>query len=468
MDNSKKTAAFNAMNMMVNHLSSTIRGQISSSQHYTSGTKHAQAWTDYGYPEFLTFEHHYQMYLRFGPAKAGINLPIDTCWKTPPTILEGDDETEAENRSDRTEWESLVDQTVKKFKVWKKAKAVDRRQSVYQYGALIVQIKSTDKEKIEWDKPLKNISLDEIVDFIPAYQKQLEPGLYDDDETSIRYGLPINYNFNENNIIDNREEQNRLRSATIHHSRVIILAEGADDGSIYGTPALEGGYNHLLDMIKIAGGGAEGVWQNSKLKTVLGNTDKDSAMPSEEEMEAIDEAMKDFVENFDDYILTGGLEPKLLQSTMPNPKEYFNASLGMFSASLAVPVPQNMLMGSQTGVLASDKDGSFFLSSCQSRRENWCSQVVETIVDWLIDHGAIQKRDFIVQWDDLMAMSDEQKVDIAAKMAKVNKESAAVGQVFTVAEMRMVAGYKSEAKEDLIDESELTEEDDDLEDDNEN
>ena len=75
------------INEIANHLSQSLRGI-----HGTRDTKHTQAWDDYGYKNTLEFEDHYQMYRRFGIAKAGIKMPVNMCWKTFPKIMQGEEQ----------------------------------------------------------------------------------------------------------------------------------------------------------------------------------------------------------------------------------------------------------------------------------------------------------------------------------------------------------------------------------------
>lgn len=402
-------------------------------------TKHTKAWCDYGYPEALTFEHHYQMYKRFGIAKAGIEMTIDQCWSEPPTVHQASDKVEAENRSDRNDWEREFDALAKKHRLWQMLRAADIRQSIYQYGGLVVQVRGTG-DQIDWKKPLDKISADNIVKLIPVFQSQLKPSDYDNNRNSERYGLPKSYLLDESRLSDNREEEHRTSSVEIHHSRVIVFAEGADDGSIYGVPANEAGFNALITLEKIIGAGGEGFWKNAAMKMAF-NTDLD--LPDAEELDDIDEAIADFVQGLDNHLITGSLKPTVLQASLASPKEHFAAALGEYSAS--VKTPAKKLIGTQTGVLAADEDTAQWGAYCMSRAKNWCGEgMVRQFINWLIAHGVLPRREFVIEWKDLLAPSDDDKVSIIQKMADINQKSLGGAEglpVFTNAEMRAIMGF---------------------------
>jgi hypothetical protein len=396
-----------------------IAGQLSQNLRDIYGsrdTKHPKAWEDYGYKTELEFEDHYQMYRRFGIAKAGIKMPVNMCWRTFPKIMEGSEgDGDARDGKD-TPWESAINSIFKQTKLMRKLKRVDEFQRVGHYGAFVVQIRGTGDQP-DWGKPLDKIRADQIVKFIPLYEIQLEPTQWDNDKKSERYGEPVMYQFQESRLNDSNTEDNRLRVVTVHHSRVIIFAEGADDESIYGVPANEAGFNDLITMEKIIGAGGEGFWKSAKMPTVYTNTSKDAPAPSEKEIDEMDAAIKDFAEGVDKYLMTGGLDPKVLSSVMSDPKEPFTIALQSYSAS--IEVAGKLLVGSQEGKLASQEDARFTMSAMQSRREDFGTIMVQSCVDWMAVHGIINKSEYYVEWDDLLAPSDKDKFDLGTQLSKI-------------------------------------------------
>jgi hypothetical protein len=406
------------MNLRHQFLINEIAGQLSQNLRDIYGsrdTKHPKAWEDYGYKTDLEFEDHYQMYRRFGIAKAGIKMPVNMCWKTFPTIMEGQ-EGDADARTEPTPWESTIKSIFKSLKLMRKLKRVDEFQRVGHYGAFVVQVRGTGDQP-DWGKPLDKIRADQVVKFIPLYEVQLEPTKWDSDDKSERYGEPTMYQFQESRLNDSNTEDNRLRVVTVHHSRVIIFAEGADDESIYGVPANEAGFNDLITMEKIIGAGGEGFWKSAAMKTVYTNTSKDATLPGQEEIDDFNEAIKDFVEGLDKSLMTGGLDPKVLSAVMSDPKEPFAIALQSYSAS--IEVAGKLLVGSQEGKLASEEDARFTMSAMQSRREDFGTIMVQSCVDWMFVHGIINKSEYYVEWDDLLAPSDKDKFELGTQLSKI-------------------------------------------------
>ena len=438
-----------AINALADRVTSNLRDIYG-----TRDDKHGQAWRDYGYKDTLEFNDYFQMSERFGIASAGVTIPVEQCWKTYPAIREGE-AAEFEKREEDTPWETEVSKLFKSLKLWRKLKLCDEYQRIGEYGALAIQVQGT-AQQADWQKPLGRIGQNNIAKLIPLYQEQLSPVEWDNDTSSPRYGQPVMYQLDQSAIGEDREQDNRNKSVHIHHSRVIVFAEGADDDSIYGRPALKRGFNDLVTMEKIIGAGGEGFWKSAAMKTVYSNTNKDAPPLTQDEIDGMDEAIKDFVEGLDQHLMLGGLDPKVLSVAMSDPQNPFMIALQSFSAS--VGVASKLLVGSQEGRLASDQDGIFTLSNMQSRRESWCTQMMESVIDWFIAHGVIEQKEYTIEFDDLLAPGDGDKLDLAEKMSKINKDMAQ--EVFTVEELRLIAGYQQESAEE---ESDLPEDFDDEE-----
>lgn len=98
---------------------------------------------------------------------------------------------------------------------------------------------------------------------IPVWEAQLDPVSYNEDQNSEDYGAVSMYSFTEIPVQQQRSGQPG-RIINVHPDRVIILAEGSDDGRLdSGESLLEEGFNKLMDLEKVSGGAAEGFLKNA-------------------------------------------------------------------------------------------------------------------------------------------------------------------------------------------------------------
>jgi hypothetical protein len=251
-------------------------------------------------------------------------------------------------------------------------------------------------------------------------------------------------------------------SVTIHYSRVIIFAEGADDDTLNGVPANRAGYNDLLNLEKISGAGAEGFWKSVAQKLVLSSGTGRS--PDSKERKMITDSINDAMNGLDASMMVGGMDVSPLGTTLPtNYKDPFMNSLYCYSASVGIPA--TILIGQQTGRLASDEDGKHLAKMVNSRRENWQTEMIESVIDWLdmhvIDYDVPDE--YCVEWSDLLESSMSEKIDMFDKLAngaqKFNAARMTGETLVTEAEAREVLGLAAEKEEETIEFGETIEDD---------
>jgi hypothetical protein len=293
------------------------------------------------------------------------------------------------------------------------------------------------------DKPLEKLNgIGALVKMVPLYESQLKVVSTDDNITSDTYGEPTMYQYSTG--VGNGNE-NSAASFSIHPSRVIIASEGADDGSIYGISALESPYNALMDLRKIIGSGAEGFYRNVAQSMVFDLKDGASAKSNASLLDKFNENLNDFLRNrFNRAIWTPGLEAKTLTANLPQPKEYFDIALNDVAASAQIPA--TILIGQQTGRLASGEDSKQVLAMAQSRRTNFLTELVNNTIDWFIKYGILPASKYEVEWTDLLASSDNQKLDNAKALSAINESvfKSGGGLPFSGEEIREAAGYELE------------------------
>jgi len=404
-------------------LSSAVSGT------YDNSDSLHNVYLDYGYPLELEFPNYWNMYRRLGIAKNVVELPVDTCWLSAPTI-EGD----AKFNKD---FETMVELV----KFWQRMKGLDNRQRVGRYAGMFMRVKDGKKPNEPLEGKLPGVLA--LTSMMPLYEGQLTVSTTETNPMADNFGMPTMYHFNSS-ATGNRNDK-AAGSFDIHPTRLVIASEGADDGGIYGISSLEAPFNSLMDLRKIMGAGGEGFYKNAAQSVVFNLTDATSAQQNAALLDAFNENYDDFARNRTNKAMwTPGMEANTMDSSLTDPKEFFFNC--MYDVSAATKIPATIIIGQQTGRLASDSDNGQYLIMMKSRQENFLSELIESTIEWLIEYGLLPASKFEIEWDDLLASSDDEKLGNADKMATINEKQFRSGQgpVFEPEEIRGSAGLEPE------------------------
>lgn len=420
----------NQQELLLNQMSQYFRqrmGDMMSGSYDNADTLH-NVYLDFGYPEQLEFANYWNMYRRFGIAKAIVETYPDLGWMEEPTI---------EDTSDR--FTRQFEELAERIHLWSRLKGLDIRQRVGRYAGLFIRVRDGLPPAEPATGPLMGINA--IFDVIPLYEGQLHVIATDTNVQSETYDQPTLYQYRTGEGTGARSDQNNS-TFNIHPSRIIIAAEGADNGSIYGISELETPYNSLMDLRKIIGAGGEGFYRDASQSLVY-NTHPDSRQSADPEL------IKNFNKEVDDFLrkrmrrsmLIPGMDAKTLQSGMGNPKSPFDNAL--YDVAASAKIPATLLLRHQTGLNANNNDMEYLLTRVQSRRERFQTGMVRDFIDWLIRHGVLPQEQYTVEWSDITAKSDEEKLDNAEKMANINEKEFRSGNnvPFELNEIREQAGY---------------------------
>jgi hypothetical protein len=396
---------------------------------FNGNTKRTTLWEEFGYPDTVTFDMLYRAYRRNSSAYAGVHKTLDSCWIDKPVIIEG---PLVDKSKKETEWEKTVTRLLKKH--WSKIKDADRRNLVGHYSAIIMQI----KDNRNWWEPVdtalvKRLGEAALVKLIPAWESQIKPGNYDIDTLSDTYGQPVSYTFNEQPVGDDSTYGN-IRSVTVHPSRVIILAEGSeDDNMLSGIPLNEAGYNDLLDIEKSKGGSAEGFLKNASRQLGI-EFDKETDMATlgkaavaagfKDLGDALNEKVLRMSKGTDAALVMQAGKASVLSVAAADPTPTFTVSANSYSSTILCPF--NILYGKQTGNLASTEDKTAWAIRCNERRNGWLSWVITEVVQRWCDVGIIgqpKTNEITVDWSDLLAPGDSEKLDNMGKLADIAQKT---------------------------------------------
>lgn len=405
---------------------------------FPGGSPKHDHFKDFGYPDTLTFELLYRMYMRNGIAAAGVNKTVGKTWQDNPFLLEQERDGSEEGESEETQLEADIRQRFDDLRLWARLADADRMSMVGRYAGVILRFADSKP----FNQPVDTVrgGLKGLVEIIPAWEGQLTVSEWDTDQTSETYGEPKMFQFNEA-ATDSKQQTNR--SIMIHPDRIIVWSR---DGTVNCTSALEPGYNSLIDLEKVRGAGGEGFWKNAKSAPVL-EVDKEAKIDQmakamgvsiEDLADKMNEQVADYNAGFDQLLMLMGMTAKPLPVTLPSPEHFYSVALQDFAASMNIPV--KILVGMQTGERASKEDADEWAQTNMSRRANQTIPNVMSLVKRLERVGILPEKDWFLDWADLTEASMTEKIERAVKMADVNQKMGNATFVFTDDEIREVVG----------------------------
>lgn len=422
---------------VLNTMRRTLFGQPTMS----NDAKRATAWQDYGYPQTLEFENYYTMFTRNGIARAGVMRHVEKTWETNPWIVEGEDGDKP--RTDWTPWEKQLARVIRDLQLWSRLSAADWRGRVGRYSALYL----TFADGQQPDQPVTPGS--RLLSAKPLFEAQLRPTTWHQDPALESFGQPSMYMLQQFDPQNANPADNT--SFEIHPDRIHILAEGAEDDSIYGVPALQPGFNSLLDIEKIRGAGGEGFWKAARgawalegevepqqLATMLG-------VEPDKVAEALNETAADFSSGMDKLLMLGGMKAQSLSFNVPRPLEFYDVALQDFAASVSCPMPE--LIGQQISQRSSEENSRNWQQTIMSRRRQFMGPNIEALIRHLMRLGSIPRIErFYVAWDDLTDATSGEKLDNARKMSEINRNNAMSGlsPSFSENDMRETSGMEAD------------------------
>lgn len=399
----------NTVELLANHIQSTIRQQFaggSVSGRFNQDAAHPGSWAAYGYVENPTFNNYYSMYNSLGMARRFVDLMPEECWSVLPTIA-----VDPENKNDKLLQEiKELDRKVGLRAILTRA---DKAQSVGRYGSLFLELK--DNTPLEQEtKGVRGI--DGLQGIKVLFEAQLEPSKWVTDQRSPLYGTPLEYNINERNIGGNDPDTGR--SGTVHASRVITLAEGANGpNSIYGESALKPVINSLITAEKIIGAGGEAVYKNAKAMQLMKIHDgagvadlaKALGVGDKEAPRVIQEAYTKATKGFNEAYLYQGMDISQMQIALDNTEPHFKNAI--IDVAMARGYPASIFAGQQTGRLASDEDQYQLSKQVNTRREGFCTDSLRKIINHLMDVGVLTKvGQYEIKWPDPFAPATSDKI----------------------------------------------------------
>lgn len=406
--------------------------------------KRPDSWQVFGWPQEVTFTHMLTAYSRGGAGHGAVHRLLDGCWQSIPRIKSPASDKE-------TPWEVKTAKLLTGVKAWAKFRDFDRRNMVGRYAALIYRV--GDGKALR--EPMERAQ--RLVDMVPVYEDQIKVVGWYSDQNAENYGQPSMFQY-RTRPVQGVDTQGRPETwIDVHPSRVQILAEGSVGDMFDGVPMLRAGFNALVDIEKISGGSAESFLKNSA-RTLTIQYDKDaqpSVINADGSTGSVKQAHEDQAHavnrNMDATIVTQGATAGVLQTTTSDPTGAFQLAGYLFSAS--VGLSYSGIFGQRLGQLAGDQDKKSDIERFKGRQTNELTPMLVEFVTRMQAAGIIDAGEFEIEWPDLAAPSDKDKLAIAKEMAAINTEAFRAGMQgempFAGEEVRKAAGYEPVAIADI-------------------
>ncbi|KMK17789.1 hypothetical protein ABW09_12140 [Pluralibacter gergoviae] len=394
-------------------------------------------WSEYGFPEQITYDNLYALYRRGGIAHGAVEKLVGKCWQTNPEIIEGD---EADESEDETDWERKAKQVFTN-RLWRSFADADRRRLVGRYSGILLHIRDNQ----DWNQPVtRGRGLEKVT---VAWAGSLTVGEWDTGLNSKTYGQPKMWQYVE------RLPNGSSRRVNIHPDRVFILGDYSDDAIGFLEPA----YNAFVSLEKVEGGSGESFLKNAARQLAL-SFDKEIDFGSlasmygvtvDELQERYNEVAREINRGNDTLLITQGAQVTSMVNAVSDPSPTYDVNLQ--TAAAGVDIPTRILVGNQQAERSSTEDQKYFNARCQSRRvdlsfeiEDFCDKLIDLRI---IDSIAVKT----VIWDDLNEQSGAEKLANAKTMGEINQTMQGSGDnpAFSREEIRTAAGYENDDEEPL-------------------
>lgn len=371
-----------------------------------------------GYPKVLTSRDYLEMIEREGIAKRYACLYPEECWSVDPDIFEtwGEEDTSAEKK---------LNKLFRKTKAFHYLHRVDEVSGYASYGLLYMAFNDGRMP----DQPVRGIqegppvrgrppaAAGEPVDlmFLRVFdQTRCKIIEKEKNPKSPRHGEPTMYEIDFADPTGVEDGVTTTDKMKVHWSRVIHVADNRVSSELFGEPRLKPVFNRLKDLKKLLGGSAEmfykGAFPGIALETPDGLADDVDL-----KIDDIKAEMREYYMKLKRFIALRNLKVKSLAPNVAPPQEHI---LGQFQAlAVAAGCPLQILMGMQEGRLQSNQDSRNWNKKLRMRQRQYLTpMLLQPFIDRLVLLGVIDDIEWIIDWPDLNAPTQEDRADIAVKL----------------------------------------------------
>lgn len=385
-----------------------------------------------GYPgrNELSWEDYWAQFERGGIAETIITAPAGQTWSDVPTVSDdGSPDADDDQSAFEADVQELFDETGLLYYL----ERGDTLQRIGRFGILIIGF---DDGADSLAEPVNRSALtgtpeQDILYYQPFSEGQIDDFTREEDEFDARFGLPVEYE------VDFGTEH-PLESETVHHERVLHIAEGALEDEIIGYSAYRPIFNLLIDLLRVVGGSSEMYWRDAK-KRYIAKTREGAGGISDEDKVATQ--IEEMVNDLRDVAWLDNAEVEEMGGGSPDPSGLKDAILELIAGQTRIP--KRRLLGTERGDLASTQDEAAFVAMIAERRMKFAEpQIFRALVDHLEELGILsgpEDGSYDVEWPDNFELTEVERAEIMQRKAKAFKDVASMddpAEVATVEERR--------------------------------
>jgi len=365
-------------------------------------------WGVLGYPTNVTTQDMWNRYNRGGISFRIIRGFPQATWREQPLIRDMAGSTDEEGE-EYSPFVDAVNRLMRERRVLHYMERADRLASIGQFGVLYMGFERG--RSMDELGPGKN----PLMYLAPYGEPSVRVSRFVTDPSNPRYGLPEYYTLGR--VGTNASgRQTTASSFTAHWSRCIHVAEMLDSDDVYATPRLLPIYNHLLDLEKLLGAGAETFWLNARGGMAL-NADKDAKIDAAV-LVSMQKQAADFENQLSRIIALQGTSAEMLTTQVFDPTG--NAERIMDQIAGTTGYPKRILIGSERGELSSSQDENNWAARVDERQNNFATpSMLMPFITRMIVTGNLPAPvgDCWVEWPDSAALTPEKSAEIGAKRA---------------------------------------------------
>jgi hypothetical protein len=416
------------MNQLRNMMVSSVMDQLSS----TSSGRSALArrlgyeyqgdrdvYTALGYTKDLKFEDYQGKFDRGDMARRIVKEPVQSTWRSVPEVNETLPE-EKRVEGERTLFEEAWDElsSDKNLKVWHNIRKVDLVSGIGRWGVMFLGFSDAQSREDFAEEVTKGSKLLYIT---PLNEAQAQVSTFVKDPTDPRFGEPEFYELQFQSLTTSATtrtatptgESGSTASVRVHWSRIVHVAEEADENGVVGTPRLQPVYNRLTDLDRVVGSSGEAFWRNA-FPMMQFKLDSDYQFSDEQDLDDLKSQIEKMVHRWERYIRTKGVTVEQMETDIAKPKESFEVIVSTISS--ATSIPQRILLGSERGELASSQDQTQYGILIEERRKQYVEPVImDEFIGRLVMVGTLPMppQGWAYVWPDVFTPSEKDRAEVA-------------------------------------------------------